>query len=171
MTALANCVDTVTKAEGPDWSVAKKLVTAYPEFPDWKTHWELSGEDRVRMTRYALSERVRRTAGVVTGDIVDVEAKLVLRKITFPVSKAIQSALTDLASSGEIPGSGGASTLADRDRSRSQEQISLGFIYRWAWEKTSAKEPDQEWLAARREWSSALTASSYDPFSFLLYCV
>ena len=157
LTALANCVDAVTKAEGSDWSVAKKLVTVYPEFPDWKRRWEMSGEDRVRMTRFALSERVRKTSGVITGDVVDVEAKLILRRVGFPVSPTIQRALTELAISGDIPGSGGASALAERDKARSQEQISLGFYYRWAWERTSSKEPDQEWLAARREWSSALT--------------
>lgn len=153
--SLAACVDSVVKAEASDWGMIRPIVESYST-SDWEERWDRSGEDRLLVCRQALNNRVSVTPGVVTGSSIDVETELCIRKVQFPIPTAIQSALTELANTGEIPGSSGAQVIQDRDLFRSQEQLSLGFFYRWAWEKTTKGEPDTEWLECRRAYSSAL---------------
>jgi hypothetical protein len=154
--AWASCLDSVCSAADSDWAILKPLVEKHGgERFDYL--WDLSGKDRQTIGRLSLNQRVGSTPGVITGDRVDVDSVLHLRTRKFPLPVGIQTALTTLAATGELPGSSGAAALGEQDLTRQQEQLSLGFYYRWAWERTTLKQPDQQWLGARKQWSSALT--------------
>lgn len=147
----ARCVDSTVTAEAADWGMIRPLVENFGS----TSGWDGPSHERVRACRQALNTRVEQTHGVVTGARVDVDSRLIMRRVTFDCPQEITDALQDLTQSGSVPGSSGAATIG-MDKARSESQLCMGFYYRWAWEKTSGGEPDQKWLADRREWSSAM---------------
>lgn len=153
--AWGRCTDSVVTAEACDWGLIRPLVERY--YPNTQEIWDGPSGDRVRACRRAVDRRISETPGVVTGSSVDVDAELHLRRVYFPCPAEIESALTELARTGEIPGSSGAAAIGERDRARSENSLCMGGYYRWAWEKTSAGAPDTRWLQIRRDWSSVLS--------------
>lgn len=177
------CTDAAVSAEGSDWGLMRPVVEAWYEhaqemarvnaetskdeayareekdFASRPFHdaWDSTAALRVQACRRALDARIAATPGVVTGSRVDVDAKLILRSVVFPLPVEIQTALTSFATTGEIPGSGGAKVIGERDKVRSESALCMGGYYRWAWEKTSAGAPDFDWIARRKDWSSALS--------------
>ena len=160
----AKCVDSQVTAEAADWGMIRPLAESWGG-PSWQESWDGLSADRVRLCRRALNARVASTPGVVTGDRVDVDSRLIIRKVTFNCPPEITNALQELQQSGTLPGSGGVSIIPDRkqeangrgQKNVAESQLCMGFYYRWAWERTRNGEPDQQWLSSRREWSSSLS--------------
>ena len=140
--------------EATDWGTFRPMVDAWGRGID---RWNQSASARKQLCREALETRARDTRGVVSLQTMSCNASIVLRRVKRRTPIEIVQAVREMVTSGEIPGSSGAKSIGDQEISRVSETLSLGFYYRWAWERTSAGEPDKEWLNARSFWSSELS--------------
>lgn len=139
--------------EANDWGTFRPLVDAFGERLE---RWDQSSADRVQLCREALERRVSTCPGVVTSHTMSCDASVLIRRVKRTPPPEVLAAIQSLETTKKIPGSSGASVVTDQDAARVSDTLSLGFYYRWCWERTQAGEPDQEWLEARRDYSSEL---------------
>ena len=140
--------------EATDWGLFRPLVEVWGER---KERWNQSSIARRQLCREALENRVRATQGVVTLATMSCDASILLRRVKRKTPKGIQDVLDEINTTGKIPGSSGAVAVWEQDIARASDTLSLGFYYRWAWERTKKGEPDKEWLNARSFWASELS--------------
>ena len=140
--------------EASDWGTFRPLVDAWGED---LVRWDRSAADRTQLCREALERRVWSCPGVVTQHVMSCDASILIRRVTRPASAEVSGAIMSLEATKKIPGSGGVSVVSDQDMARVSDTLSLGFYYRWCWERTRAGKPDQVWIGARCVWSGELS--------------
>lgn len=117
----------------------------------------------------ALHKRLRSSRGVVITKSQDVGASLILETRRFRLPPSVKDAVAKLLESQDVVNatnehlspdtleavmrSSDLWTPEDSVYSRAWPQLLMGFVYIWEW---GAREPDREWLEARRAWSSAV---------------
>jgi len=102
--------------------------------------------------RQALGYRLRTCPGVVVTTSSSCDAHLLLTAARPEVSESIRGALYHLDTTYELPD--GTEVVEAAHFTSNANHLSMGFYYRWAWEKTESGEVDEPWLEARREWAA-----------------
>jgi hypothetical protein len=107
--------------------------------------------------RYALQQRLRRTAGVVLTEDASCKASLVIRRVRQPEPPPeILKLITGVRIDGATP-DGERVYATDEEASATARQLALGFWYTWDWQGTP--EADRlTWLEARSSYYAGLRA-------------
>ena len=147
--AWSNVLDVDGRPSATDWETVAPLVE---RFGDPLGSAFMRGEARRDAVRKAFSARLRSAPGVVTTEDESAPCSLLIHALSRPVpTKDVLDALATVRS-GESPD--GADVYEDDVAVwRACRQVSAGFYYRWAWERTPAGIVDHEWLEARARWS------------------
>jgi hypothetical protein len=118
----------------------------------------------------ALHKRLRSSRGVVITKSQDVGATLVLETRKYKIPPTLKHSIAVLLETQDVVSathehldadtlqsvisSSDLWTPQDSVFSRAWPQLIMGFVYIWDW---SGRDPDVEWIEARRAWSSAVT--------------
>lgn len=100
----------------------------------------------------AISTRVQCTRGVVSTTESSVDCGLEFICEEPPVPPEVQAAIDYVTESFETPNQEEI-LVEDDDRARVLKELSCGFYYRWAWERTPAGTRDDDWLMRRKVWN------------------
>lgn len=108
--------------------------------------WCLPGED----VRSAFQRRLSDTPGVVIATTGSCDSALYIRRVDVPTPQVVKDALATLRDEWRVGQElfDGAMEVASAER-----QLGQGYYLRWDW---PAPGPDEEWLAARSGWYSAV---------------
>lgn len=118
----------------------------------------------------ALHKRLRSSRGVVITKSQDVGASLVLETRKYKIPDTLKQSIAVLLETQNVVSathdhldadtlqavvsSSDLWTPQDSVYSRAWPQLIMGFVYIWDW---GGRDPDAEWIEARRAWSSAVT--------------
>ncbi len=145
----ANVIDVDGKPGPVDWKTIEPLVES---FGDATTYSASRGKRKREIVRKAYRERLRSAPGVVVTSDESASCSLLIRRLTSPVPPEELYAAFSAIEEGSSPD---FETVYEDDAAtyRARRQVSAGFFYRWAWERTERGERDDEWLEARARWS------------------
>lgn len=105
--------------------------------------------------REAFDRRRRLTPGIVVSDSDSVPCSLVISRWRPKVTSPELKLALERVNAGTHPD--GTTRLEDpTERAKIAKSVSVGYYYRWAWERTELGRPDEEWLSARSAWAKTI---------------
>jgi len=151
--AWCETIDVGGRPNQQHWNMVGPLWDWYREQnPDLRPMRVYFGRRRQEYIRKAFQTRLWSCPGVVATGKGSLGCSLVIHPINgIPMPQVIIDALERLETMEEDPN--GEPMEDDVAIWRAGRCLSQGFYYRWAWEKTEAGVPDEEWLDARRTWA------------------
>jgi hypothetical protein len=140
------CVDIGGKPNENHWRTFAPLATAEGMDID-----DTRGRERTSIARDAVYLRMSTTPGVLLTTENSCDVPLYAERVKSLVMPPDLIEVLDRIRTGEETPDGEDIIADDAQRARLQRNLSMGFYYRWAWEKVGGR--DEEWLMARKTWN------------------
>lgn len=152
--AWAGCVDLRGTPTEEGLALLQQLGASVGVDVPYEEPDEIGGlsEETSEAIRAAIFTRVNSTRGIVSTTQASVGCGLDLIAEEPEVPKDVQDAIGFVMDNDETPDQ--EEVLVElADRARVLKELSCGFYYRWAWEKTPLGRRDDEWMLRRKVWN------------------
>jgi len=144
----ANVLDSDGRPSPTDWKTIEPLLDKF----GCSFTARMKGSRRIDAAREAYRKLLTTAAGVVSTDDESAPCSLLIHCLRNPsmpedIVDALRCVMEGTSPNGEEVFEDEAAVW------RAARQVSAGFYYRWAWERTPQGRIDHEWLEARSRWS------------------